>query len=97
MGHTMCEARAQTRRIQEFIFFVSESLLALHPGLPLKFLQLEELLKSCRSVHIVIDARARRCARRLIFQHFIGILISWGSTEGIIKIGPTVSEEFDKN
>ena len=42
-----------------FNFIVSESLLALPPGLPLEFLQLEKLLMSYRSVHVVIDERAR--------------------------------------
>ena len=40
-------------------FLVSESLLTLPPGLPLEFLQLEKLLMSYRSVHVVIDERAR--------------------------------------
>ena len=50
-GHTVKEARARTQQILEFNFFVSEPLLALPPGLPLKFLQLEQQLMSYTSLH----------------------------------------------
>ena len=56
---------------------VSESLLALPPGLPLEFLQLEKLLMSYRSVHVVIDERARTdMLEGRFFQHLIGTWIS---------------------
>ena len=51
---------------------------------------------SYRSVHVVLDARTGALEGRF-FQHFISIQFSWGFAERIIKIGPTVSEEFDKN
>ena len=58
-GHIVSEARAHTQQIQELNFFVSESPLAVppSPGLPLDYLQFEELLMSYSSVHVVIDVR----------------------------------------
>ena len=58
-GRTVSEAHTCAQQIKWFNIFVSESLLALPPGLPLEFLQLEKLLMSYRSVHVVIDERAR--------------------------------------
>ena len=37
-------------------------------------------------------AGAHTGARGLIFQHLIGIEVSWGSAVEIKKIGPTVAE-----
>jgi hypothetical protein len=44
-----------------------------------------------------LQARACRRAGGLIFHHFIGIEISWGFAEKIIKIRPTVAELSVKN
>ena len=57
--------------------------MALPPGLPLEFLQLEKLLMSYRSVHVVIDERARTdVLEGRFFQHFIGIWITFNILGG---------------
>ena len=66
----MMSYRSEHARNREFTNYVYETPLTLSAGLPLEFLQLEELLMSYRSVHVVINVRARRCARGLIFSAF---------------------------
>ena len=45
-------------------------------------------MRTMQSLH----ARANKRARGLIFQYFTKIKISWGSTEEIIKIRPTIAD-----
>ena len=76
-GHTLTVSEARARAANLGVHFLClwrESLLTLSTGLPLEFLQLEELLLSYRSVHVVIDARARTDVQEgWFFEHFIGI------------------------
>ena len=58
-GGAADEPQVRARKGHTVNFFVNILLLTLPPGLLLEFLQLKELLMGCRSMQIVVDARAR--------------------------------------
>ena len=68
-GHTVCVACAHTQQIQDFNFFVSEPPLALPPGLPLKFLQLEQQLMSYTSLHKFLHKSQSNFIFRISTKH----------------------------